>query len=96
MIIEIDKDYRIITDENQYIVQRAKITKASKQTKPENIGKPKWINIAYVSSITFALRFICKNITLLDNDTQSILAKLDNVYSRIDELDITLKNKLID
>lgn len=96
MIIDINGDYRIVTDENQYIVQKMKVVKNTRLTKEENIGKTKWSNIAYVTNIDTALRFICKNITLLDNDTKSILAKLDVVYKRIEELDITLQNKLLD
>ena len=96
MIIEIDGNYRIITDEMQYVVQRSNIIKASKTANKENVGKTKWVNVAYLTNIDKALRFICKNITLLDNDTKSILAKLEVVYKRIEELDITLQNKLLD
>ena len=95
MIIEIDKDYRIITDEMQYIVQRSNIVKATKNTKPENIGKKKWVNIAYITSIDAAIRYITKNITLLNNDTKTILDKLDVVYAKIDELGLILERKLL-
>ena len=95
MIIDINTDYRVITDDQQYIVQRGKIVVAGKHTKLENVGKKKWVNIAYVTSIDTAIRFICKNITLLDNDTKSILDKLDEVYAKIDELGLILDRKLL-
>lgn len=95
MIIEVDGDYRIITDEMQYIVQRGKVVVANKNTKPENVGKKKWVNIAYITSIDAAIRFICKNITLLNNDTKTILDKLDVVYAQVDKLGLILERKFL-
>jgi hypothetical protein len=95
MIVTISDEYRIITDELQYIVQKSKVMKASRTTKAENVGKMKWHNVAYVQSLDYALRYIGKNITLINNDTKIIIDKLNNLYNKIDGLDATLKEKLI-
>jgi len=39
MQIQLTKEYQVITDELQFIVQRVKVTTATKLTNPDNVGK---------------------------------------------------------
>lgn len=83
-------DYRLVTNDNNFIIQRKKVIQASKLTKPENVGKESWIDDGYFSNFDSALKYI-SNRVLLDNDDLSIIkSKLIEIHSSIKEIKVGL------
>lgn len=78
-------DYKIVTDERQFIVQKKKVIQAGKFTKEANVGKEYFEDDAYCTSLNSALKFLCKK-TLLDNDDLLVIKeKLAKIESKIDK-----------
>lgn len=89
-------DYRIETDSMQYIIKRKKIVQAGKYTKDENVGKERWEDISYHSSLYSALKSLC-NQTILDNDDIFVVQKkLNELQGDIRQLTRALKGGDID
>ncbi|EDS77071.1 conserved hypothetical protein [Clostridium botulinum C str. Eklund] len=84
MVLEVD-DYKIITDDKQFIVQKKRIVQAGRLTKKENIGKEYWSDIKYYSSLNSALKFIRKTVLLDNDDLKVIMDKLEQLEHKIDE-----------
>lgn len=84
MVLEVD-DYKIITDDKQFIVQKKRIVQASRLTKEENVGKEHWNDIKYYNSLNSALKFIRKTVLLDNDDLKVIMDKLNQLESKIDE-----------
>lgn len=79
-------DYLLVSNENNFIVQKKKIIQASKLTKPENVGKINWVDDGYFSNFDSALKYL-SNRVLLDNDDLVIIKdKLDEIHSSIKEI----------
>ena len=81
-------DVRITTDEFQFVVQKLSIIQATKEgskikTKPENVGKSVWSNIAYCSTLNQALKHVGKKIVLENNDLEVIVEKLEELENTI-------------
>ena len=88
MKLEVGKDWKIETDENQFIVSQRSVIKASKFTKEENVGKDKWEVEGYCSNITSCLNIINKKIVLQNdnlNDIMDKLADIEIIAKRIDK-----------
>lgn len=83
-------DYRLVTNDNNFIIQKKKIIQASKVTKPENVGKESWIDDGYFSNFDSALKYV-SNRVLLDNDDLSIIKnKLVEIHTSINEIKVGL------
>lgn len=67
-------DYKLVTNDNNFIIQKKKIIRAGKLTKPENIGKEVWSDDGYFSNFDSALKYV-SNRVLLDNDDISDIKK---------------------
>lgn len=80
-------DYRIISDERQFIIQSVGYVTESKVTKKENIGKEKTKNIAYYRSFKNVLKYLANKIVLDNDDTKIILDKLNELERKIDNME---------
>ncbi|HAT4309086.1 TPA: hypothetical protein I9080_002930 [Clostridium perfringens] len=80
-------DYRIISDERQFIIQSIGYVTESKVTKKENIGKEKTKNLAYYRSFKNVLKYLANKIVLDNNDTKIILDKLNELERKIDDME---------
>ena len=80
-------NYRITSDERQFIIQSVGYVTESKVTKEENIGKKKTKNLAYYVSFKNALKYLANKIILDNDDTKIILDKLNELERKIDDMD---------
>lgn len=85
------ENYKIVTDDKQFIVQKKKVVQAGKFTKEENIGKEYWDDEAYCTTLNFALKFLRKKVLLDNDDLKVIINKLDELENKIDEFTEILK-----
>lgn len=83
MKINIGDEYRIRTDEYQFIVEKKGIVEAGRLTKEENIGKEKWSILGYYGDIDFALKSIARNVLISNDDINVIIDKLNLIQSEI-------------
>jgi hypothetical protein len=95
MEIQLSNEYRIVSDEFQFVVQSMKLIQASKMTKEENIGKEKWSDIGYFPKINQALKCVSNNILLANKDLDVIITKLNNLDIKIDEIKELLESTRI-
>lgn len=86
MKINIGDEYRIRTDEYQFIVEKKVIVKAGILTKEENIGKEKWNVLGYYGNIDSALKSIAKNVLISNDDINVIIDKLNLIQSEIKDI----------
>ena len=80
-------NYRIISDERQFIIQSVGYVTESKVTKKENIGKEKTKNLAYYRSFKNVLKYLANKIVLDNDDTKIILDKLNELERKIDNME---------
>ncbi|MDH2459468.1 hypothetical protein QDR07_13200 [Clostridium perfringens] len=80
-------DYRIISDERQFIIQSVGYVTESKVTKKENIGKEKTKNLAYYRSFKNVLKYLANKIVLDNDDIKIILDKLNELERKIDDME---------
>ncbi|AQW28506.1 hypothetical protein [Clostridium perfringens] len=80
-------DYRIISDERQFIIQSVGYVTESKVTKKENIGKEKTKNLAYYTSFKNALKYLANKIVLDNDDIKIIMDKLNELERKIDNME---------
>lgn len=80
-------NYRIISDERQFIIQSVGYVIESKVTKKENIGKEKTKNLAYYRSFKNVLKYLANKIVLDNDDTKIILDKLNELERKIDNME---------
>jgi hypothetical protein len=78
-------NFKIVTDERQFIVQEKKTIQEGRFTNPENIGKEYYESIAYFSSLDLALKYLGKRIVLDNDDLQVIKEKLSDLQGKIQE-----------
>ena len=55
-------DYKVVTDDKQFIIQKKKVVQAGPFTKKENIGKEYWEDEAYYTSLNSALKSLRKRV----------------------------------
>lgn len=80
------KNYKITTDDRQFIVQEKRKVQEGRFTKEENIGKDYWANIGYFGSLKYALKSLAKLTLLRNNDIDTIVSELKALEGKIDEL----------
>lgn len=78
-------DYKIVTDERQFIVQAKKVIQEGRFTNPENVGKEYYEDIRYFNSLNSTLKFLAKRTVLVNNDLKVIQEKLAELQRKIDE-----------
>jgi hypothetical protein len=78
-------NYKIETDERQFIVYIKKTIQAGTFTKEENIGKVYYDVDGYFSKLDSALNFLAKRIVLDNDDLQVIKEKLSQLQRKIEE-----------
>src|SRR5471030_1305365 len=76
-------DYKIETDNIQFIVKSKKITEEGRMTKEENVGKETWKAIAYPTTFDSALKFIPQQVIRDNNDISVIKDKLEQISADI-------------
>lgn len=91
MEVEFKNGYKIVTDNLQFIVQKRKVIQAGAKTKEANIGNVVYENVAYCSTLEFALRTIGQKLVLEINDIQEIKKALNSL-----EREITAMTELLE
>lgn len=76
-------DYKIISDERQFIVR---ITKKVTDKESKNYGETYEQNLAYVTTLEGALKFIPEQTIRSNDDIQTILKKLDKINEDIKKI----------
>lgn len=76
-------DYRIETDNMQYIIKAKKVIQAGRLTKEENVGKEKWEEVSYHSSLDSALKSLANKVVLDNDDIFIIKQKLNEIQRDI-------------
>lgn len=85
--IRIDEDYKITSDEYQYILQEKKVKKNSKDK--ENIGETYWVSRGYHGSIESALKGY-KKVKIHHSDIKNI----EQLLNKIEEIDKKIESVL--
>lgn len=91
MLLDLE-EYRIISDERQFIVQKKKFIQDSKFTKKENIGKKYYIDIAYCSTLNYSLKTIVNKTLLEHDDLKIIQKKLSIIEDKIEKFTRLIEN----
>lgn len=76
--------YQIVTDDCQFVVQEKKIIQEGKFTKAENVGKEVVKDLAYCSSLEYALKFLCKKACIDNNDINDVVKEIKNLEDKIE------------
>lgn len=84
-------DYRIESDERQFIVQAKSVIREGKLTKEENVGKEIFKTVAYMPTLPMCLKFIGNKIVLDNDDINTIKDKLDSLRKDISKLNKVLE-----
>lgn len=79
-------EYKIETDEYQYILYKKGYVKESRFTKPENVGKEKWTVIGYFTTLEYALKLVPQDIIRTNDDIFIIMEKLKQIEAIIKEI----------
>ena len=83
-------DYRIESDERQFIIQAKSVVKEGRLTKEENVGKEVFKTVAYMPTLQMCLKFIANKIVLDNDDINTIKDKLDSLHKEISKLNKAL------
>ncbi|MBM7835924.1 hypothetical protein [Clostridium sardiniense] len=84
-------DYKIESDEKQFIVQAKSIIRESRLTKEENVGKEIFKIVAYLPTLPKCLNFIANKVVLDNDDINTIKDKLDSLHKEISKLNQVLE-----
>ena len=84
-------DYKIESDERQFIVQAKSVIREGKRTKEENVGKEIFKTVAYMPTLPMCLKFIGNKIVLDNDDINTIKDKLDSLRKEISKLNKVLE-----
>jgi hypothetical protein len=90
--IKIDNDYRITSDERNFILQCKRIITGEnangKPVNPENIGKEVWEDEGFYRRIIYLIEDYCRIKTLKSNvkTFDELLSVLKNIQKTIDKL----------
>lgn len=76
-------EYIITTDSLQFIVQQKVPIQVNNQTKEENIGKNRIVDIAYCPSLNSALNHLVDKVVLDNEDVNTIVSKLEELKAEI-------------
>lgn len=87
-------DYRIESDERQFIIQAKSVVKEGRLTKEENVGKEVFKTVAYMPTLQMCLKFIGNKIVLDNDDINTIKEKLDDLHKEISKLNKALTIRL--
>lgn len=74
-------DYKIETDERQFIVKAKSIVKESKMTKAENVGKEVWQTVAYFTRLDSTLKYLSQR-CVSDNDELIVIKEKIDLIER--------------
>jgi len=91
MIINLSSEYKIITDDMQFVVQKMNIIQKGKTTKDENVGKENWTNIGYFPKLNQSIQFVSKHILLTNDDLSTIIDKLNNIELQLKGMNTMLE-----
>ncbi|MEG1870972.1 MAG: hypothetical protein RR192_03120 [Peptostreptococcaceae bacterium] len=86
-------DYRIESDERQFVVQAKKVIEKGRLTKEENVGKEFYKPVGYYSNIKSALKYLSNKIVLDNVDINTVINKLKSLESKIESLNNILEVK---
>ena len=86
MEVEFKNGFKIVTDSLQFIVQKRKVIQAGAKTKEANIGNVVFENIAYCSTLDFALKTIGNQLCLDIDGLQDIKKALNSLEKEITAL----------
>lgn len=84
-------DYKIESDDRQFVVLAKSIVKESKLTKEENVGKEVFKPVAYYSNFKSVLKFIGNKVLLDNDDINTIKDKLEQLHKEIARLNKALE-----
>lgn len=84
-------DYKIESDDRQFIVLAKSIVKESKLTKEENVGKEVFKPVAYHSNFQSVLKFLSNKVLLDNDDINTIKDKLEQLHKEIARLNKALE-----
>jgi hypothetical protein len=76
-------NYRIITDDKQFITQEKRVKQENQFTKEENIGQEYYADLGYYTKLENALNSLGKRIILTNNDLKVILRELKLLQAKI-------------
>lgn len=79
-------DYKITTDERQYILYKRGVIQDSERTKAHNVGREKWTPIAHFTRLECALKFIPQNVIKTNDDLCVVMDKLNAIEWILKEL----------
>lgn len=100
--IKIDNDYKIVSDEHNFILQCKRIITGNnikgKQAKPENIGKEIWDDDGYYRTIRQLLEDYARKKTLKSNaktfeELFKVLNEIKKIIMSIKDIDNLISNK---
>ena len=90
--IKIDNDYQIVSDDNNFILQKKRIITGEntkgKQAKPENIGKEVWDDEGYYRTIRYLIEDYARKKTLKSNAKtfQELFGILRDIENKIKQI----------
>lgn len=79
-------EYLITSDSMQFIVKEIGIVQEGRFTKAENVGKEKETVKAYCTKFEEALRFIPQEVLRVNDDTNIIMDKLNQIKADIEQI----------
>lgn len=85
--------YLITSDVRQFIINEKKITKESKFTKEENVGKGYYQPIAYITHFDSIFKYISEREIKSNDDINIIKKKLDQINTFVQALSKMLQKK---
>ncbi|MBU3186636.1 hypothetical protein [Clostridium estertheticum] len=86
MELILGKNYKVVSDERQFILQTLKVTKASKLTLPENVGKETWSDIGYYRKLKEVLKAAGDQVVLDNKELPVIIEKLKELQLEINKI----------
>jgi len=92
MIIKLSNEYKIVTNNMEFVVQKMNIIAKGENTKEENVGKENWISIGYFPKINQAIQCVSKHILLVNDDLNIIVNKLNIIDLKIEKIRALLEN----
>jgi hypothetical protein len=84
--MKIDDNWQLIKDQNDLILQKKKSIKAHRLTKPENVGKVKWVDKGYYVSIKAGLKAYMEEQLHDCEDIKNLRDKITEVENLIKNL----------
>jgi dTDP-glucose pyrophosphorylase len=83
MILDLG-NYKVVTDDLQFIVQERKVVQEGRLTKKENVGKEIWKDVAYCSSLKSSLKFLSKKVLMNNEDINVVVRELKVLQGKIE------------